>query len=138
MRIPHRRRAGFTLIEITVVVLIIAVIAMLLLPNYVRARSRSRLTACETNLRNMASALEVYAADNDKKFPTDLTALTPACIQSVPTCPSAGSSQPYVSGFSSTVIPANYTLTCQGSYHFDLGLPADAPSFQYGSGLREY
>jgi len=114
---------------------ILAVLAMLILPSYVRARSRGRLSACETNLRNMASALEVYSTENDRHFPASLTNLTPTYIQSVPTCPSAGSGTPYVQGFVSMSNPSAYTLTCKGSWHTDLGLPEDAPSFHYGTGL---
>ncbi len=131
------RRTGFTLIEVVVVMLILAVLAFLLLPNYVRARSRGRLTACETNLRNMASALELYSNENDKIFPTELAALAPRYIQSLPKCPSAGSPQSYVDGYESGTRPSNYTLACQGGYHVDLGLAPNAPTFQYGVGLRE-
>jgi len=117
--------------------LILAVVAMILLPNYVTARSRGRLSACETNLRNMASALEVYSTEHERHFPADLTAIAPTYIQSIPTCPSAGSGRPYIEGFQSASAPSSYTLRCRGAYHVDLGLAEDAPSFQYGTGLRE-
>ena len=134
--IPFRRSPrGFTLIEITIVIVILAVLAMILLPNYVRARSRGRLSACETNLRNMASALEVYSTDNARQFPSRLEELSPTFVQSIPTCPSAGSSAAYLDGFTSARNPAAYTLSCTGGWHVDLGLGENSPSFHYGTGL---
>lgn len=133
--LPRRQSRGFTLIEIAIVMVIVAVLAMLILPSYVRARSRGRLSACETNLRNVASALEVYSTENGKHFPTALTDLAPTYIQSVPTCPSAGNGTAYIQGFTSKTNPSAYTLSCKGAWHRDLGLPEDAPAFHYGTGL---
>jgi prepilin-type N-terminal cleavage/methylation domain-containing protein len=133
-----RRRAtsGFTLIEIAIVMLILALLIMLLMPNYVRARSQGRLTACETNLRNLASALEVYSTENDKRFPALLDVLVPHYIQSIPSCPSAGNSKCYTDGFECTLNPADYTISCRGGFHTDLGMASDRPMFQYGTGLK--
>src|SRR5690606_17549096 len=58
------RGAGFTLVELLVVVGIIAVLLGLLLPALGRARAAADATACLANLRNMALAAQMYAHDN--------------------------------------------------------------------------
>jgi prepilin-type N-terminal cleavage/methylation domain-containing protein len=129
----HPRR-GFTLIELMIVIAIIAILSSILLPNFVRARSEGRLTGCKTNLRNIATSLETYATDNKHRYPTALSVLTPQFIQSLPTCPSAGTNMPYINGFTSSETPDVYTLWCNGSYHGELNLQDNFPQFEPMSG----
>src|SRR5947209_19361576 len=60
---------GFTLIELMIVVAIIAILAGILIPNFVNARAQAQTAACESNLRSIATALELYYADN-QVYPT--------------------------------------------------------------------
>ena len=129
----HRHRA-FTLIELMIVIAIIAILSSILLPNFVRARSEGRLTGCKTNLRNIATALEAYATDNKHRYPPAVTALTPAFIQTIPTCPSSGSNNCYINGFTSSSDPDNYSVWCNGSFHGELNLRDNFPQFEPGSG----
>jgi prepilin-type N-terminal cleavage/methylation domain-containing protein len=55
---------GFTLIELMIVVAIIAILAGILIPNFVNARAQAQTSACESNLRGIATALELLYADN--------------------------------------------------------------------------
>ncbi|MDE2572611.1 MAG: prepilin-type N-terminal cleavage/methylation domain-containing protein [bacterium] len=59
-----RRSPGFTLMELMVVVAIIAVLATVIIPNFVHARAQGVTAACESNLRQIATAMELYYADN--------------------------------------------------------------------------
>src|SRR6202035_1419085 len=61
---PREAERGFTLIELMIVVAIIAILAGILIPNFVNARSQAQTAACESNLRSIATALELYYADN--------------------------------------------------------------------------
>lgn len=54
---------GFTLIELMIVVAIIAILAGILIPNFVNARAQAQTSACESNLRSIATALELVYAD---------------------------------------------------------------------------
>jgi type II secretion system protein G len=54
---------GFTLIELMVVVAIIAILAGILIPNFVNARAQAQTSACESNLRSIATALELVYSD---------------------------------------------------------------------------
>jgi prepilin-type N-terminal cleavage/methylation domain-containing protein len=58
------RRGGFTLVEIMIVVAIIALLAAIAVPNFLRARKRSQATRILEDLRDLDHALDQYAIDN--------------------------------------------------------------------------
>jgi type II secretion system protein G len=66
IRSAARRSAqrGFTLVELMVVVAIIALIAGIIIPNYVHARRQASVSDTEANLKQIATALELYFTDN--------------------------------------------------------------------------
>ena len=65
-----RRGRGFTLIELLVVIAIIAILAAILFPVFAQARDRARMTACLSNMRQIGSALMMYAQDYDETMPS--------------------------------------------------------------------
>jgi prepilin-type N-terminal cleavage/methylation domain-containing protein len=64
-----RRRLGFTLVELLVVIGIIAVLVALLLPAMSAARERARRTACLNNVRQLAAATLIYLNENQQTLP---------------------------------------------------------------------
>jgi prepilin-type N-terminal cleavage/methylation domain-containing protein len=60
---PTRGRSGFTLIEIMLVVAILALLATLAIPNYVRSRKRSQAVRLLDDLRAVDNAMDMYAAE---------------------------------------------------------------------------
>ncbi len=64
-----RQPRGFTLIELMVVVAILAILAAILIPNFIHARVESQTVACEGNLKHIATALEEYAVDHNGQYP---------------------------------------------------------------------
>src|SRR5579885_643046 len=62
----RNRRAGFTLVEIMIVVAIIALLAAIAVPNFLRARKRSQATRILEDLRIIDSAIDQYAIENNK------------------------------------------------------------------------
>ena len=62
-------RRGFTLIELLVVIAIIAILAAILFPVFAKAREKARQASCQSNLKQIALAILMYADDNDGNGP---------------------------------------------------------------------
>ena len=62
----NKNRGGFTLVEIMIVVAIIALLAAIAVPNFLRARKRSQATRILEDLRIIDSAIDQYAIENNK------------------------------------------------------------------------
>ena len=65
----RRSRAGFTLIEMLVVIAIIGILASLLLPAFAQAKERARVAKCLSNLKQIGFAIQTYVLDNDNRMP---------------------------------------------------------------------
>src|SRR5450830_140226 len=65
----RRLQAGFTLIELMVVLLIIGVLAALIVPNVLDRADDARVTAAKTDVNNLMQALKLYRLDN-QRYPT--------------------------------------------------------------------
>jgi prepilin-type N-terminal cleavage/methylation domain-containing protein len=61
-----KRRGGFTLVEIMIVVAIIALLAAIAVPNFLRSRKRSQATQVLEDLRQIDSAVDQWAIENNK------------------------------------------------------------------------
>jgi prepilin-type N-terminal cleavage/methylation domain-containing protein len=69
-KVSNRRssgRAGFTLVEIMIVVAIIALLAAIAVPGFLRARKRSQASKIINDLRMLDAAMDQYAIESGKK-----------------------------------------------------------------------
>lgn len=84
---------------------------------------------CCSNLKNTATALEMYSTDNNGEYPENLDELYPSYLVAAQSCPNS-EMQPYKAELTS----ASYKLSCPAS-HTDAGLPA--PFYDETNGLTE-
>ena len=81
------RKLGFTLIELLVVIAIIAILAAILFPVFAQAREAARKASCQSNLKQLGTAVAMYAQDYDGRLVTgggDCHGSPPGCSRSNP------------------------------------------------------
>jgi prepilin-type N-terminal cleavage/methylation domain-containing protein len=86
--------AGFTLVEVMIVVGIIGVVAAIGVPNFLRYREASRRSVCIANLKKMQEAKMQWAFEKGKKS-TDIPLEVDLCgssqyLRDKPSCPGGG------------------------------------------------
>ncbi|MFT4101076.1 MAG: type II secretion system major pseudopilin GspG [Burkholderiaceae bacterium] len=69
MRARSRRHAGFTLIEVMVVIVILGVLAALVVPRVMNRPDEARVTAAKQDMAQIMQALKLYRLDNGR-YPT--------------------------------------------------------------------
>jgi prepilin-type N-terminal cleavage/methylation domain-containing protein len=90
------RKAGFTLVEIMIVVAIIGLLAAIAIPNFIKARATSQQNACINNLKQIDGAINEWALETGQSSgATPSAALISAYIKmnaanAVPGCPASG------------------------------------------------
>jgi len=73
-------KKGFTLIELLIVVVIIGILAAIAIPKFANTKDKAYVAAMKSDLRNLATYEEQYAADqNGAYFAGTATMASPAC-----------------------------------------------------------
>jgi prepilin-type N-terminal cleavage/methylation domain-containing protein len=90
----ERARAGFTLVEIMIAVLIIGILLAIAVPQFQAAGKRARATACQRTLKEILGAKERWAMDTNQgpsAVPTLTDLVVPGVyLRSTPRCPEGG------------------------------------------------
>ncbi len=73
-------------------IIVVGILAAIIMPNFQRARAQGMLAACESNLKNLATACEMYAADNKGYYADSLDDLLKSSqfgsyMRTIPRCP---------------------------------------------------
>jgi type II secretion system protein G len=75
-----KRFKAFTLIELLIVVAIIGILAAIAVPNFMNAQIRAKIARVQSDLKAMATAIEMYAMDNNR-YPDSCTLETKGEVQ---------------------------------------------------------
>ena len=116
------------------------ILMMIVIPNFLKARESGSLACCESNIKNIATALEMYAVDNEGAYPPSLEYLIKNTsdgawyMKTLPVCPVSKSGYSY----SVNRDNQNYTIWCTiVEAHINAGLPplASYPQYTPAQGL---
>lgn len=113
-----------------------------------RARPLGSTIPCKSNVRNVATALEMYASDNAGAYPTSMARLTQGnYLRLIPTCPAAGKDT-FSGAYRFTAAKRarngqilsggdSFSFHCHGTNHSKLGARPNHPRYHSLSGLEE-
>ena len=107
---------------------------------YEKAHAQGQLTACKSNLKNIATALEMWQSDHDEQCPENLSDITSGpyggYLKTIPTCPAAREDT-YSASYKRSADGKGFEVYCSGEHHRILGVPKDKPGYDSVRGLIE-
>ena len=85
MLVPKSRiQKGFTLVELLIVVIILAILAAIVVPQFASSTDDAKLSSLDSNLTTMRSAIELYYHQHSANYPGAKTAIPTACGVTAP------------------------------------------------------
>ncbi len=85
MRKLMYKSKGFTLIELMIVILIIAILVGIAIPVYIAAQKNARTRTCQANLRTIEGAVNTYFADAEV-YPNTIAEMSGSVLKKIPQC----------------------------------------------------
>jgi len=102
-------RKGFTLVEVLLVVLILAVLASIVIPRIAESAGDAKDAKCDANIANLRRALEIYCVNNDGEYPANDADFQSNILNSATYFPHGAPVCPY--GTAYVFVPATDTIT---------------------------
>ncbi len=100
--------------------------------HFERSKMGAQLVACTSNLKNIATATEMYATDHGGQLPTSIQQLTPEYLRTLPTNPASGKGYDY-----KLVDATHYLITTQGDSFKPMGVPPGYPRYEGASTMGD-
>ena len=94
IRRQPRRRAGFTLMEVLLVLLILGVIAAMVVPRLLGSLKTANIQQTQASIKGLENALEYYAKDHGGEYPSTAEGLQ--ALQFAPADDTSWTSGPYI------------------------------------------
>ncbi len=94
-----KAKKAFSLIEVLLVVLILAVLASIVIPRVAESAGEAKKAKCDSNRANLISALERYALDNDGTYPANQTAFDSGILNDTGYFPHGSPVCPYAAAY---------------------------------------
>ena len=102
-------QSGFTLIELMIVMTIIALLAAIAIPSYIRSVTKAKEAVLKEDLHTMRTAIDSYTVDKEKA-PQSLDDLVQAgYLKSIPKDPITSATDTWITGQSDTLTDINET-----------------------------
>jgi len=105
--------------RLTACLILLLPVGLWISPYFMRARPRGSMMKCSSNLKNLATALRMYAQDNQGHYPERLQQLLPGnYFKLLPTCPATGSMT--FTDYRAATNPDRFSFSCVGDNHSKL------------------
>ncbi|MCD4786253.1 MAG: ankyrin repeat domain-containing protein [Candidatus Eremiobacteraeota bacterium] len=111
-----------------VIILLILLITHDTISYYLRARVSGQFTQCQSNLKNIGTALEMYAHDNQGHYPPRLSHISPKYLESIPVC-IAVKRDTYSNSYQVSSDAETFTVYCEGHHHSGAGIEPNCPQY---------
>jgi len=111
LREAREREGGFTLIELLVVIIIIAILAAIAIPVFLKQREKGWKSQTESGVKNAATAMESWGTENGGDYTCGATCATKLTDNGLKVAPDV----------TVTVVSANSAGYCLKGTHSDLG-----------------
>ncbi|OQA19298.1 MAG: Serine/threonine-protein kinase PrkC [bacterium ADurb.Bin363] len=126
------------------IVLVYHSLFFMTLPGFLKVRASGHFVGCESNIKNIATALELYAADNMETYPPSLEYLlkntSPSgtnYMKTLPICPASCLKYGYKYGYIVDTNSNNFTIWCSGvNSHCNAGVDNGYPQYAPAQGMR--
>ena len=137
------RKAGFSLVEMLVIIAIISTLAAMLLPSVERAMSETRAIACLTNQRQLYLGISSYADDGRGRLPLSIThggwmwnrfGMSTACVSNIASVVRLDSNSPlnlailYAQGYIPDVAPYYCPSGIENNFMTTANWPGHSPT----------
>ena len=131
---PDGKKQKPSVMFLVILILVLIGMPVILAPKFLRARTAGSFTQCQSNCKNIGTALEMYSVDNNGDYPDDLFMLTPKYLKVIPTCYRA-KKDTYSASYQRSHDMKAYTFYCKGHNHKNFGVPPNFPQYNSTSGL---